>query len=463
MEGNASQNACGATHDWQIVSFREILDSPVRNGIYKQKQFHGRGTKFVNMGELFAFPRLGSVPMKRVELSQSEVERFSLQRGDLLFARRSLTPEGAGKCCIVTDLDEVTSFESSLIRACPNRDMTFPMFLYYLFSSKFGSQLLGTILRQVAVSGITGKDLEQLAFPLPPLPEQRAIAHILGTLDDKIDLNRRMNETLEGIARALFKSWFVDFDPVRTKAEGRQPVGMDADTASLFPESFQESELGLIPAGWRVTSLREQFRNDKGVVLTGPFGSNLHSSDYRPSGTPLLLVKHIGYGSINEDGVPLVGEHLLPDLTRYRLRTNDIVFTRVGAVGRSCLITSRHEGWLFSGQTLRVRIPDPLFLNPQYLSMVYTDPSFIRMVESFALGSTRPSLNTNLLLDFRFLLPQQEVQDKFGSTISVINDSRYSHTVQSAILAGIRDTLLPKLISGQLRVPDAEKLLAESP
>ena len=89
-------------------------------------------------------------------------------------------------------------------------------------------------------------------FKLPPPYEQKAIAHILGTLDDKIELNRRMNETLEAMARAIFKSWFVDFDPVRAKAEGRQPEGMDADTAALFPDSFEDSPQGKIPKGWRV-------------------------------------------------------------------------------------------------------------------------------------------------------------------------------------------------------------------
>ncbi len=88
--------------------------------------------------------------------------------------------------------------------------------------------------------------------PLPPIAEQKRIAHILGTLDDKIELNRRMNETLEAMARALFKSWFVDFDPVRAKAAGRKPEGIDADTAALFPSEFEDSELGKIPKGWRV-------------------------------------------------------------------------------------------------------------------------------------------------------------------------------------------------------------------
>ena len=95
------------------------------------------------------------------------------------------------------------------------------------------------------------RNASKLAVALPPLPEQRAIAHILGTLDDKIELNRRMNETLEAMARALFKSWFVDFDPVRAKAEGRDP-GLPKHIADLFPDSFEDSELGEIPKGWEV-------------------------------------------------------------------------------------------------------------------------------------------------------------------------------------------------------------------
>jgi len=97
--------------------------------------------------------------------------------------------------------------------------------------------------------------LERLQFPLPPLDEQKAIAHILGTLDDKIELNQQMNQTLEAIAHALFKSWFIDFDPVRAKLDGRQPIGMDAETAALFPAEFEDSALGKIPKGWKVKPL----------------------------------------------------------------------------------------------------------------------------------------------------------------------------------------------------------------
>ena len=204
--------------EWREIPFAQLLAGPVRNGIYKKKEFHGSGVKIVNMGELFAYPRLRSVHMKRVELSETEKRRSNVEKGDLLFARRSLVAEGAGKCSIVLDTDEPTTFESSIIRARPDPTKASSLFLYYYFNSQLGLHALDSIRRQVAVAGITGSDLVQLNISVPPLPEQRAIAHILGTLDDKIELSRRTNETLEEMARTLFKSWFIDFDPVHAKA-----------------------------------------------------------------------------------------------------------------------------------------------------------------------------------------------------------------------------------------------------
>ena len=118
--------------EWPIRRFDQLLDEPVRNGVYKSKDHHGHGVKVVNMGEIFAHPRLHAVPMKRVGLSESEIKRFSVAKGDLLFARRSLVAEGAGKCCVVLDVDEPTTFESSIIRARPDTTTSNPLYLYLL-------------------------------------------------------------------------------------------------------------------------------------------------------------------------------------------------------------------------------------------------------------------------------------------------------------------------------------------
>ncbi len=198
------------TSEWARIRFGDVLVGPVRNGIYKTKEFHGRGAKIVNMGELFGNPRLGSIDMRRIEVSVSELERFALEADDLLFARRSLVAEGAGKCSLVISADEPTVFESSIIRARPDVARASSHFLFYFFASSSGSHLLQTIRRQVAVAGITGRDLENLEVPLPGLDEQRRIAGVLGRLDEKIDHNNairgRLTQLLSSAARRLFSS-----------------------------------------------------------------------------------------------------------------------------------------------------------------------------------------------------------------------------------------------------------------
>ena len=253
---------------WEVKPFREILSEPVRNGVYKKKEFHGSGVKIVNMGELFAHPRLRNVDMRLVQLSDSELRRFNVQPGDLLFARRSLVAEGAGKCSIVLEVQEPTGFESSIIRGRPDPTKADPLFLYYYFNSPDGLHSLDTIRRQVAVAGITGKDLEQLNIHLPPLPEQRAIAHILGTLDDKIELNRQMNQTLEAMARAIFQDWFVDFGPVRAKMAGEETY-LPPELWDLFPDNLVDSELGEIPEGWEIQTISECFNLTMGQSPPG--------------------------------------------------------------------------------------------------------------------------------------------------------------------------------------------------
>ena len=160
----------------------------------------------VNMGELFTYPRLCNVPMERVPLNQPETERFLLEEGDLLFARQSLVLEGAGRCSIFLGDDEPVTFESHLTRVRLDQARAYPPYYFYYFQSHHGRSAIRSIVEQGAgASGIRGRDLAVLEIQWRPLRQQRAIAHVLGTLDDKIELNRRMNQTLEEMARAIFQ------------------------------------------------------------------------------------------------------------------------------------------------------------------------------------------------------------------------------------------------------------------
>ena len=198
----------------------------------RPKAVRGSGVKMVNMGEIFAHPRLTNVAMERVPLNQSERSRYLLQAGDLLFARQSLVLSGAGKCSIFLRDDEPTTFESHVIRVRLNKVKANPRYYYYYFQSHEGRSAIQSIVEQGAgASGIRATDLAAIDVVWRPIAVQRAIAHILGTLDDKIELNRRMNETLEAMARALFKSWFIDFDPVRAKAALRNHSPLEGESA----------------------------------------------------------------------------------------------------------------------------------------------------------------------------------------------------------------------------------------
>jgi type I restriction enzyme S subunit len=171
--------------------------------------------------------------------------------------------------------------------------------------------------------------LDRLRFPLPPLSEQRAIAHILGMLDDKIELNRRMNETLEAMARALFQSWFVDFDAVRAKAESRDP-GLPKHLADLFPDRFEDSGLGDIPAGWDVGTL--------GDMVGFLPGYAFKSKDWIEQGVPVVKIGSIKPGIVDLNEVSYVSEKVAEEARRYRLKVGDIVIGMTGYVGEVGLV-----------------------------------------------------------------------------------------------------------------------------
>ena len=414
--------------NFPTIRFGDVLTPEgTRNGIYKGKEFHGRGQKIINMGELFGNPRLFDIPMKRVELDAKEQKKFLVQPGDLLFARRSLVAEGAGKCCLIKEVGDETCFESSIIKATPRQDVADSEYIFYLFTSQIGRHLLGTILRQTAVSGITGTDLVELEIPLPALPEQKAIAHILGTIDDKIELNRKTSETLEGIAKALFKSWFVDFDPVRAKAEGRS-TGLPDEISELFPDSLEESELGEIPSGWFVQRLED--------LLELSYGKALKESDRIPGLFPV-------FGSNGE-----VGFH-----NEALVKGPGIIVGRKGNPG----IVKWSEKDFFPIDTTFYVKPKMKDLRLSFLFHVLSN----QRLPELSADSAVPGLNRNIAYMNQQVLPPVDLIFFFDQMVSTIFDRMNCLRSEEEILSPLRNALLPRLISGELRVPDAEKMLEE--
>ncbi|MBN3759879.1 restriction endonuclease subunit S [Burkholderia sp. Ac-20365] len=312
---------------------------------------------------------------------------------------------------------------------------------------------------KAAVPGVNRNHLHEALATIPPLAVQKGIAGILGSLDDRITLLRETNASLESIAQALFKSWFVDFDPVRAKQEGRTPQGMDDAKAALFPNGFDDSELGVVPRGWRVSTLADVSANCGGAIQTGPFGSQLHASDYVESGIPVVMPKDIQRRRVDAGTTARIRSEDADRLERHKLKPGDIVFSRRGDVERHALIGEREVGWLCGTGCLLVR-PGPSFQSSSFLSMTLDAPRARQWLVRHAVGATMPNLNTSILGSVPVVIPDTKVLEVFEETIST-TEARLSQNSEVAnTLSSIRDMLIPRLISGQLRLSEAEALVA---
>ena len=278
---------------------------------------------------------------------------------------------------------------------------------------------------------ISDRVLKAQLVGLPPLPEQRAIAHILGTLDDKIELNRRMSETLEQMARALFKAWFVDFEPVRAKMDGRwrrgeSLPGMPAHLYDLFPDRLVASELGKIPEGWEVGRL--------GALAEIQGGKQLPTDDCQPSGM-----------------FPVYGANGIMGYTNRATHDGFVIaFGRVGTCG------SVH--WTYSGAWINNNASSvvPKWW-PEYVLQAMLEADF----EDMRTGSVQPFIPTSSLASLQLLRAPDKVLDAFSRIVRTIRLKQQALQHQSRTLAALRDALLPKLIRGEIRVKDAERFLEE--
>lgn len=422
-----------------VFPFEKVLEGPVRNGIYKPKEYHGRGAKIVNMGELFAYPRLGAIDMKRVELNSSEAERFSLKSGDLLFARRSLVADGAGKCCIVMNVDGLTTFESSIIRARPDPQKANSLYLFYFFSSPQGFNLLDTIRRQVAVAGITGGDLSKLQIPVPKLTEQQHIAGILGALDDKIDLNRRMNETLETLARLIFKDWFVDFGPVRAKMEGREPFGLEPDVTDLFPDNIGVNGL---PDGWRYGCLSEIAVSPRRPADPGRLDPD----------TPYIGLEHIPRRSIALTEWKEVGK---VTSGKSEFRKGEFLYGKLRPYFHKSVIAPING--VCSTDIVVVREKTAEWSS--FLLCTISSTEFVNYTDRTSSGTKMPRTNWTDMGSYSLPLPPVKVASAFNALVHPMTDRIISNIQENRTLASLRELLVPKLISGEIRVSEAEKML----
>jgi type I restriction enzyme S subunit len=280
---------------------------------------------------------------------------------------------------------------------------------------------------------------------LPSIEEQRAIAHILGTLDDKIELNRRMNKTLEGTAQAIFKSWFVDFDPVRAKAQGRDP-DLTRHIADLFPDGFENSELGEIPAGWDTAALSEVMDvNPRRTLKKGEVAPYLDMKNMPTQSARAMHVYNRGFGSGARfvDGDTLVAR-ITPCLEN----------------GKTCFVDFLGEGNVGWGSTEYIVLRPNRHLPTEFAYFLARTEGFRTYAISNMSGTSgRQRVPAASLDQFVIAVPPIKVAEVFGKTARTIMNTMKVKDEESRTLVAIRDALLPKLVSGKLRVPNANQFI----
>lgn len=309
---------------------------------------------------------------------------------------------------------------------------------------------------KAAVPGVNRNHLHKAEVRVPPIEEQRAIASILGALDDKIELNRRMNATLESLARAIFKSWFVDFDPVKINA-GQMPASSaiptthDPKVLDLFPSTFQDSKLGMIPDGWTVKRIEDIATK----VATGPFGSRITKNNFVDSGVPVIRGNNLTDG-FNEDRFAYLTEAKADDLKTANVFSGDIVFTHRGTLGQVGFIpeAASHPRYVVSQSQMYLRV-DPEIVSPKLVYLFFRNPvgQHALLANKSQVGVPAIARPTTSLKNIRVVIPLKDVSDAFVEATNDLYAQFDLNSKESSELASTRDTLLPRLLSGQIEAP----------
>ena len=458
------------------VEFGSLFLEPLRNGVTKPKRVRGSGYKMVNMGEIFSLSFIQNQTMDRVPLTDKEKAATLLQNNDLLFARQSLVRDGAGKCSIFLNDNEPVCFESHIIRVRLNQEVCYPMFYYYFFSSRLGKNTMDKIIEQGAgAAGIRGSDLAKLEVPYIEYSKQKEIADSLYSFDQKIQLNTQINQTLEHIAQALFKSWFVDFDPVRAKVQalsdglsleqaelaamqaisGKTPEELTAlsqtqperyaelaETAKAFPCEMMEVDGVEVPKGGEVKPLPEIID-----FLEGPGIRNWQYTD-EEDGIKFINIRCIQNGDLTlTTANKITKEEAFGKYKHFQLEEDDIVVSTSGTLGRFAFVRKEHLPLSLNTSVIRFR---PI-KNKSTLGFIagFVENQLQHELEIRASGSAQRNFGPTHLKQISLLLPNFKLLELHQKYASSLFEKRKQLLSEIDVLKDTRDLLLPKLLNGE--------------
>jgi type I restriction enzyme S subunit len=374
-----------------------------------------------------------------------DLERYLLREGDVLLG---MDGSKVGKNWVRVrkkDLPCLLVQRVARLRAKPTLDQGF---LRYVIGNPQFRDYVARVRTGTSIPHISGGQIKGYEILLPPLAEQKAIGAVLGALDDKIELNRRMNATLEAMARALFRSWFVDFDPVRAKLDGRPPAALDAATGALFPEHLEDSKLGHIPKGWTAGKLGDIGTNSRRGVQPNDIAPN----------TPYIALEHmprrcIALGDWDDSADVASGKSAF--------KKGEILFGKLRPYFHKVGVAP------FDG----VCSTDILVLAPKspewfgFLLGHASSDELIQFTDLASTGTKMPRTNWSDISSFKVVPNEPKILEAFHRTCASLFEQAEANRTQSRTLATLRDTLLPKLLSGELSLAatDKESLSVQNP
>ena len=431
-------NGRSATADWISLTLADAC-SAIDYGLTASASTQRSGPRFLRITDIVSgLIDWTSVPYVAVDDGTSE--KYRLYSGDIVVAR---TGASTGASAYIKDPPRAV-FASYLVRLQAKPDFSARFLAYFLKSEAFWQFIRGVLGDKSAQPNASASTMTAAPLRAPRnKAEQRTIAHILGTLDDKIELNRRMNATLEAMARALFRSWFVDFDPVRAKMEGRD-TGLPKDVADLFPDRLVDSELGEIPEGWRTWRLEEL--------------ADHHTQSIEPSSDPEM--------EFDLFSLPAHDAGQLPVRETGKAIKSNKALVPADAVLLSKLNPEIPRVWMPEPSSGHLQVCSTEFLvftprSPATRSLLFslfTDASFREMLQSMVTGTSKSHqrVAVNALKQRKTLAGTDALFHSFDRLARPVLARTVAARAEFRCVGALRDTLLPKLISGELRVTGLE-------
>lgn len=421
----------------------EIIDGDRGVNYPKQEDFGPSGDcLFLNTGNVtttgFNFADRSFITKEK----DAALRKGKLKRHDVVLTTR-------GTVGNVALFDDSVHFEdvrinSGMVLLRADQSKLLPRFLFQFVRSPLFKEQVAALTTGSAQPQLPIRDIRRVEIPLPPLAEQKAIAAVLGALDDKIELNRRMNATLEAMARALFQSWFVDFDPVRAKLDGRPPAALDPATAALFPEHLEDSLFGHIPKGWKVSTIESLCD----VITSGGTPARMHKAYWEPATVPWFKTGELLDGPLI-DAEEKISEEGLANSSCKLWPAGTILFALYASptVGRFGVLTKPGT----ANQAAAALIAKPAYGVPFLMGLLYEARAELQRV---AVGAAQQNINQGVLKTHVVVAPPPALAKAYSDKVAPWFEQRIKLAEQSRTLATLRDTMLPKLLSRELSVGD---------